>query len=267
MNACGRFWYTVAEMKFVATIVAVACSLALHAQRQPFDRYQSIVERQMFGDPPPNFDPTIPPSEVSKSDARAEAEQLTKEQEQVKSAIHFSAITVTPGGETCVGFTDSSDAKQPKHYYLKIGEERDGWKVKEADPVKATMTIAKGDVEVSLSIGGNSAKSGGKGADAKDAAGGAAGRASGLLSPGSLRGRRRNRLMMDEQARQAEEERRRQDEALRQAEREADKAAREEQLNALKQLREELKQARAEKAANSAGEGLSDAGGESGAEE
>lgn len=76
-----------------------------------------------------------------------------------------------------------------------------------------------------------------------NAAGGAAGRAAGLLSPGSLRGRRRNRLMMDEQARQAEEERRRQDEALRQAEREADKAAREEQLNALKQLSEELKQA------------------------
>ena len=133
-------------MKHLLTILAVLSATTLFAERQPYERYQSIVDRQMFGEPPPGFDPTRPPGEVSKSEAEEASEQLTKEQEQIKSSIHFSVINVTPGGETAVGFTDNGDAKNPVHYYLKVGETRNGWLVKEADPVKATMTIAKGDV-------------------------------------------------------------------------------------------------------------------------
>jgi hypothetical protein len=40
-------------------------------------------------------------------------------QAKIKTAIRFSAINVTPEGATAVGFTDSSDAKNPVHYYLK----------------------------------------------------------------------------------------------------------------------------------------------------
>ena len=140
-------------------VAALFCLVAV-AERQPLDRYQSIIDRQMFGQPPPNFDPTKPPSQVQKGSASNEKE-LTREQEAVKSAIHFSAINVTPSGDVAVGFTDNSDSKLPIHYYLKVGEERNGWKVLEADAVKAKMKIAKGDIEVELDLGANSAKGGG----------------------------------------------------------------------------------------------------------
>lgn len=140
-----------------------ACFLAVlsvFAEKQEYSRYQTIVDRQMFGPLPSNFDPTKMPNEVSGS--KSVEKELTKEQEQIKSAIHFSMVNVTPDGSTAVGFTDNSDPKVPVHYYLKVGEERGGWVVKEADAVAATMTIAKGDIEVSLELGANSAKGGGK---------------------------------------------------------------------------------------------------------
>ena len=253
-------------------MTAALAAATLFAERQPFSRYQSIVDRQMFGDPPPGFDPTKPPSEVSKTDARAEEEQLTKEQEQIKSAIHFSVINVTPSGDTAVGFTDSSDSKNPRHYYLKVGEERDGWSVKEADPAKATMTIAKGEVEVSLSIGGNSASAEGS---TKQAGAAEAPRRAGLLTRvpaaggerpaaaalGGLRGRR----MMREQAREAEaaeaaaraaeEAKRREEEQRAAEEKEAQRERdREEQRAQLMQIQEELRKAREDRIAREAEE-------------
>ena len=139
---------------------ALAAS-ALLAEQQPFERYQPIIDRQMFGQPPPNFDPAKPPSEAPRGGAARGEEELTREQAVIKSSIHFSAINVTPDGATAVGFTDNSNPKTPVHYYLKVGEERNGWKVTEADPVKAEMTIVKDDVEVTLKLGENSG--GGKG--------------------------------------------------------------------------------------------------------
>ncbi len=147
-------------MRRVIAYVVVFMGAAVFADRQPYERYQTIVERQMFGQPPEGFDPTVPPSEVSrtKGDVRSEVE-LTKEQEKVKKAIYFSVINVTPEGDTAVGFTDNSMPKEPKHYYLKVGEERDGWKVLEADLAAKSMRIVKDEIEVSLTLGGNSAKS------------------------------------------------------------------------------------------------------------
>ena len=139
------------------SFLVIMTAVVLRAERQPFSRYQPIVDRQMFGELPSDFDPEKMPSEVSKSSSKGEAE-LSKEQEQIKSAIRFSSINITPTGETAVGFTDNSDPKVPRHYYLKVGEKRNGWELKEADAVKATMTIAKGDVMVSLSLGGDSSK-------------------------------------------------------------------------------------------------------------
>ena len=259
----------------VVLAVSITAGLSLFAERQPYERYQSIVDRQMFGAPPPGFDPTKPPSEVSKSEAAAAEAQLSKEQEQIRSAIHFSVINVTPSGDTAVGFTDNGDAKNPVHYYLKVGEQRNGWLVKEADPVKATMTIAKGDVEVSLSIGGNSAKGGGSTAKA-----GAAGQspaastmaATGANRPGKLLDARqagnggnalnslRSRRLLREQQRQEEaaereaakaeaDARRREEEARREEERLQREAEREEQRAQLQQIQEELRKAREERAA------------------
>jgi len=253
-------------VKWAVASAAVASVLALFAERQPLDRYQSVIDRQMFGMPPPGFDPTKPPSEVSAKDARAQEQELTKEQEQVKSSVHFSVINVTPSGDTAVGFTDNSDAKNPKHYYLKVGESRDGWTVKEADPLAASMTIAKGEIEVSLTIGGNSANGGTKKPGAADNNGGNAGRRSTLLGGmrggssdagrglGSLSRRRALReqqraadaqALAAEKAAAAEKEARREQElAAEKAEREKE---REEQRAQLLQIQEELRKSREER--------------------
>ncbi len=242
--------------------------MAVLAERQPFERYQSILDRHMFGVPPVGFDPTKPPSEVSKSAAAEESAQ----QAQIRSAIRFSAINVTPEGDTAVGFTDSSDPKNPIHYYLKVGETRNGWFVKEADPVKATMTIAKGEVEVMLTIGGDSSKSPDA---AKSTAAGrpATKRPMGLLSaansgdasaqeprrPGDLRSRRLLRAKMrqeqaeEEAARREEEAARREEERRRAEEEKAQREAeREENRAQLLQIQEELRKAREARAAEEA---------------
>ena len=182
-----------------AAAFAVAVALPAYAEKPAFDRYRTILDRQMFGPLPDDFDPTKLPSEVSRSSSAASgraAEQLTKEQEKLKSAVRFSVINMTPQGDVAVGFTDSSEAKSPRHYYLRVGETRDGWLVKEADPETATMTVAKGEIEVTLSIGQDSAKADAKGDAAKGSAKGAAANAAGLRrSPllGGIGSRRRQR--------------------------------------------------------------------------
>lgn len=221
------------------------------AERQAYSRYQSIVDRQMFGPLPAGFDPAKMPGEVSKSSQK----ELTKEQEQLKSAIRFSVINVTPDGAVAVGFTDSSDGKNPRHYYLKVGESRGGWLVKAADPETATMTVSKGEIEVTLTIGGDSAKDAAataKTGAAKAEAAPAAANAPGGLSrlPGTL-GRRR--LKRDADAKAEAEEIRRQREEDRKA-REAEREEMRSQLNDLKDIlaarrEEEAKAGEAKKAA------------------
>ena len=244
------FWYNtlVSKKHTVITVALVLAASAAQAEKQPFSRYQTIGDRQMFGELPAGFDPTKMPSEVARSSAK-QGQELTKEQEKLQSSIHFSAINVTPEGTTAVGFTDNSNPKAPVHYYLKEGETRDGWKVVEADPKAATMTIAKDDIEVSLSLGGNS----GKGAGQTKSRSGASEPASGgspMLK--TLRGRRaqreqreaaeRERLRAELEAKDAErEEQAEKDKAQREAERE-------ETRSQMRTLMEELRRVREEKA-------------------
>ena len=233
---------------------AAVLALPVVADRQPYERYQSIVDRQMFGPLPVGFDPTKSPTEVAKSGSAAEKE-LTKEQEKVKSSVKFTVINVTPDGETAIGFTDNSDPKAPKHYYLKVGESRGGWEVKEADAKAATMTIAKDGIEVSLSLGGDSAKDGKTQAvQASAAAAPQTSRRSPMLN--TLGGRRRARMEMEEAARlddakreAAAKAREEEERARREEERAQREAEREEQRRQLEQIREELKKAREERAA------------------
>jgi len=182
----------------------------------------------------------------------------------IKSAIHFSAINVTPAGDVAVGFTDNSDQKMPVHYYLKVGESRNGWKVLEADPVKAKMKIAKDDVEVELDLGANSAKGGGS-ASRRGGAANALGadfrsRRLGLRrqdaendSSRGVGGSLRERRALREQARQEEiakekelEAKRRAEAAAKEEEKEKEREAqrqaeREEQRRELQLLKDELK--------------------------
>ena len=246
-------------MKSVVLIaIALTVSVAF-AEKQPIGRYQSIIDRQMFGPLPPGFDPTKSPNDVQKSSGKDER-QLTQEQEKLQSSIHFSVINVASDGQPEVGFTDNSDPKAPKHYFLKVGESRDGWTVKDASAEDATMTIAKGDIEVSLSLGGNSAKDGGtskaSGAAVTAANGGL--RRSGLLGGGSLRARRLQRQQEAQAAAAKQQEESAAKEAERQAQAEADKQQREaeraEQRQQLLAIQEELKRVREQKAAEAKSE-------------
>ena len=256
-------------MKFIILGFAGLLAMVASAEKQPFERYQSIIDRQMFGPLPPGFDPTKLPSEVQKSSA-ADARELTKEQEQLKSSIHFSVINVASDGVTEVGFTDNSDPKMPRHYFLKVGDSRDGWTVKEADAEKATMTIVKDEIEVSLSLGGNSAS--GSGTTARVGAAsvarpqsglnGLGGRPGGLFAGGSLRARRLQRQQEEAAAKAQADAAAAEKEAERQAQAEQEKAQREqeraEQRQQLLAIQEELKRVREAKAAAEAAKASED---------
>ena len=247
-----------------AAVLSVAS--AAFAERLPYSRYESIVDRQMFGPLPAGFDRTKSPKQVAKTSSAAEKE-LAKEQEKVKSAIRFSVINVTPEGETAIGFTDNSDPKKPVHYYLRVGESKGGWEVKEADAKAATMTIAKDGVEVSLSLGGDSAKGAGKTEAVASQNQAAPPLRSGLLGAGgSLASRRRARLEQEEADRQKrlaedrareEERERREEERLKRAEEERAKqeAERQEMQKNLQAIADELKKQREANAASENGGG------------
>ena len=253
------------EISFACLFVALTV-LPAYAEKQPIERYQSIIDRQMFGPLPPGFDPTKSPNEVQKTSGKEE-KQLTQEQEKLQSSIHFSVINVTPEGTTAVGFTDNSDPKAPVHYYLKVGEKRNGWEVKEADANKASMTIAKGDIEVSLSLGGNSAKDGGTSRAGGTAPAANSGmRRPGLLGGGLLGGSLRARRLQRQQAAEADAAKQREEQAAKDAERQAQaeqekqqrEAERAEQRQQLLAIQEELKRVREAKAAAEAAKSESD---------
>ena len=253
---------------------AFAATLAF-AEKQPFERYQSIIDRQMFGPLPPGFDPTKSSNDVQKTSSKSE-EELTQDQAKLKSAIRFFVIDTKADGTVSVGFTDNSDPKAPKSYYLKVGETRDGWEVKNADPETAKMTIAKGEVEVSLSLGGNSATGGGTTAATPAAASASNGalRRPGLLGGGLMGGTLRARRLQRQQEAQAQAAAQQKEaqaqaeakEAERQAQAEADKQQREaeraEQRQQLLAIQEELKRVREAKAAAEAAKSESDANNE-----
>ena len=241
------------DMKQALAILAVGLACSAFAEKRPIERYQQIIDRQMFGPLPKDFDPEKMPSEVSKSSGSGMSEkELTQEQAKLQSAVHFSVINVDREGKAVVGFTDNSDPKAPVHYYLRVGESQNGWTVKEADPEHATMTIVKDDVEVSLTLGDNSGKGGGKTSAVAAAKLPTGTPRKGLLGGGgSLSARRALRRQQE-----AEEEKKRADEAAakeeerkalveqEKAEREAERQQQRQQLMA---IQEELRKAREEK--------------------
>ena len=249
------------------SIVFLLLSLAVSAafaEKQPISRYQSIIDRKMFGPLPPGFDPTKSPNDVQKTSSKDE-KQLTQEQAKLQSAIHFSVINVASDGQPEVGFTDNSDPKAPKHYFMKVGETRDGWTVKEADAENATMTIAKGEIEVSLSLGGNSAKDGGtsRAGGASASAANGVRRPGGMLSGGFAGSTLRAKRLQRQQEAEASAAKQREEQAAREQERqvreEQEKQQREaeraEQRQQLLAIQEELKRVREAKAAAAKSEG------------
>ncbi len=254
-------------MKFIPTFLVFSLTAAVFAEKQSFDRYQSIIDRQPFGQPPAGFDPQKMASEVSRTDGAAAEEQLTMEQEQIQKAVSFSVMNVEADGSVMVGFADRSDPKAPKHYYLAVGETQDGWFVKACDPSEETLTIVKDEVEATLKLGDNSnpAQKTGRGARPMTLQASPAsvparstllGRRFGATAeqPSSYRGRRARREMEEAQAKAAaearEQERKRQAEeaaAREAAEKEKREHERAEQRQQLMAIQEELRKAREEK--------------------
>lgn len=251
-------------MKLFLAIAALLAAGSLAAAKQPFERYQSIIDRHPFGVPPPGFDPTRSPTDAQALAPGLDEPQRTAEQAQIAAAVRLSAIVVSPDGTATVGFTDVSDPKAPKNYCLKKGESQNEWTVRDINPVKETMTVERNGIEVTLKCGETS---GGKDSKKPGAYGSGGmvqpgmmmpGRRSPLLGgrpggamPGAALATLRERRAMREQQRQqalAQAEQERAAQAQRAAE---DKAAREqereEQRRALEAIREELKRSRDER--------------------
>ena len=139
-----------------------------------FAPYQTILDRMPFGPVPPGFDPEAPPRGVAGAQGAAgeagtlEAQQA-EEETRLAAAVRVSVLNVTPSGAVAVGFTDSS-AQPPVHYYLKVGETREAWHVKAADPAEQTVVLVKDGIEAELKVGegtsggGRSAETGRSGA-------------------------------------------------------------------------------------------------------
>ncbi len=226
-------------MKRILLPTIALLAFAALAEKQPIERYQSVIDRQMFGALPRGFDASKLPSEVAKTSDK----ELTKEQEALKSAIHFSVINVMSDGKVEVGFTDNSVQNAPKHYFIKEGESAGGWTVESVDPESATMVIVKDGVDLTLSLGDDSAKGGGRVSTASATESMATPSTDGLARGRSVRGWRMQRerdlqRQADEKAKQLAEE-----SAQREAEREAEREARaEEQRQQLQVMKDEMRQ-------------------------
>jgi hypothetical protein len=149
-------------VKIVFTIlfsVSVLPLLSADFENQPFERYRTIIDRKPFGPEPVNFDPESAPGSARGASqhegGEMTAEQRTAEEQQLASNVRVSMINVTPSGAVKVGFTDSG-VTPPENYYLAVGRTQNGWSVKSADPESESVTLAKGNIEVTVKLGESS---------------------------------------------------------------------------------------------------------------
>jgi hypothetical protein len=261
-------------VKTYQTLLFAFAIFAAFAEGQPFDRYQTIIDRKPFGPEPANFDPEAAPGTASAAGAAGAGEmtpeQRTAEEQNLASKVRVSILNKAPDGTVKVGFTDSS-ANPPENYYLKVGGSQNGWTVKSAEPAAESVTLEKDGIEVTMKLGEGS---GGKGGSKEVAKGGALrrgfpplggnkdGRLAGGGAPARLGGVARMRLhRIEMEAKQREEaERKREADAAAKAE-QAEREAREQeekqrlaeeraqQREALLQIQEQLRKQREEREA------------------
>ena len=233
---------------------------------EAFAPYQTIIDRLPFGPPPPNFDPDAPPGTASAAAGGAEEgddeAEHSEEEQQIVASVRVSVLNKTPSGVMVVGFTDSS-AQPQKHYLLKVGEKRDMWEVKEADPTNQVVVLVKNGVEATLKVGEGAPE--GKGGKAAKVAMPSRGRLPQRMAGGGDgqvgRGRQPSglALLRDRRRRSLEdlkEEEERKEAAQAQARKDAAqaKAEREQQREALMQIQEELRRQREEREQHAAQE-------------
>ncbi len=249
---------------------AAATDEAMDEENSPvgFERYQSIIDRMPFGEPPPGLDVTLPPGSAAARQAsqalegEMTPEQRTQEEQKLAASVRVSVLNLTPAGRTMVGFTDTS-AQPPEHFYLPVGGSKNDWEVKAADPATEQVTLVHAGIEVTVKLGeGNPGGDNGKAGARPRGSLMRANRlarapmaASAPAAPGShgggamarLRARRMQQQQEEAQRRRAAAEETRKEEERRAAEAEQAAAEREQQRNALLQIQEELRRAREEK--------------------
>ncbi|MBM4164373.1 MAG: hypothetical protein FJ222_08035 [Lentisphaerae bacterium] len=126
--------------------VAATASWGLASVAPPkssFAPYQVIIDRAIFGKPPPAK--AAPASAPLADTAQKQAEALAKK-------ITLCAVNRTPADNTAVGLIDN-DAKPPRNLYLNVGDTVDGYTILAADCDAETATIEKDGVVISLRLG------------------------------------------------------------------------------------------------------------------
>jgi hypothetical protein len=121
----------------------VAATTGEQAAVASFAPYQVIIDRAIFGKPPPA---KVAPAAAPVPDlAEKQAEALAKK-------ITLCAVNRTPADNTAVGLIDT-DAKPPRNLYLNVGDTVDGYTILAADCDAETATIEKDGVVISLQLG------------------------------------------------------------------------------------------------------------------
>ncbi len=110
-----------------------------------FAPYQIIIDREIFGRPPPVRQNPTPAAAATPDPTQMQAEALAKK-------ITLCAVNRTPSGNTAVGFIDN-DAKPPRNIYLNVGDDADGYRIIAADYDAETATIEKDGVTITLKLG------------------------------------------------------------------------------------------------------------------
>ena len=131
----------------VCLLGTIFCRAAADYAPPPFEHYQPILDRMPFGSLPADFGKVPPNPDDAKNAAQAAAEQ-----QKLAKQVNMSAVTVTPDGNTAIGFTDLS-AKPPVNHFLLVGESADGWTVTSADYDDELATIEKDGVSITLKLG------------------------------------------------------------------------------------------------------------------
>ena len=212
------------------------------ASKPGFERYEPILKRQMFGTPPPGFDPQLSPSNVKASRREGEKEELTPDQQKLQKAVRFTVLNLDSSGNVMVGFSDHTDGKLPKHFYMKVGETFRGWKVLEADVLAGTAALEKDGIRLDMTLGEQA-----KAAQPNPNAGGNGGR-----SMSERRLMRQRAREADERARVEKEKRDAQAAQVAQEQREQEAVERAENNMIILELSDELKKNRAEREATAA---------------
>jgi hypothetical protein len=128
----------------LAIAAAASCGLAMvTSPKDSFAPYQVIIDRAIFGKPPPAK--VAPVAAPVPDPAQKQAEALAKK-------ITLKAVNCTPSGNTAVGLIDN-DAKPPRILYLNVGDTVDGYTILAADCDAETTTIEKDGVVISLQLG------------------------------------------------------------------------------------------------------------------